>query len=209
MSGNGVRLVAREGIPVLFGLLSLATISYVSAGIFLALLFVILFALGLYLFRDPRCELPSAPLAVLSPASGVIESINQVEDYRLSRRAQKVRIRMSPWDTHCLRCPTEGKVMKQWSSTENNDEFDCECAYWIQTDEGDDLVLSLGMGKLAVYRKLSIAPGERAGHGQRCGYLYLASVFDIYVPENARLKVEVGEQVNAGTSIIGEYVHQA
>ena len=45
MSGNGVRLVAREGIPVLFGLLVLATISYVSAGLFLALLFVILFAL--------------------------------------------------------------------------------------------------------------------------------------------------------------------
>ena len=209
MSGNGVRLVAREGIPVLLVLLLLASVSYVTAGIFVFLLVMLVFALALYQFRDPKCELPSAPLAILSPASGIIESITEVEDYRLSRRAQKVRIRMSPWDTHCLRCPTEGKVMKQWSSNENNTEFDLECAYWLQTDEGDDLVLSLGMGKLAIYRKMSIVPGERAGHGQRCGFIYLAAVFDLYFPENARVKVEVGEKVSAGTSIIGEYVHTA
>ena len=207
MSGNGVRLVAREGIPVLLSLLALEIITYVTVGVLPAALFVLLFALALYIFRDPKCELPSAPLAILSPASGEVESVCEVEDYRLSRRALKIRIRMSPWDTHSLRCPTEGKVMKQWSSNDNNKEFDCECAYWIQTDEADDLVLALGLGKMAIYRKLNITPGERAGHGQRCGFVYLTSVFDVYLPATARIKVETGDKVNAGTSIIGEYVH--
>lgn len=209
MSGNGDRLIAREGMPVLLALVVLAAVSYVFAGLWFFLLVALLFVVAIYLFRDPRCELPSAPLGILSPASGQVVSITEVEDYRLSRRALKVRIKMSPWNTHSLRCPTEGKVMNQWASSEAKQEFKREYAYWIQTDEGDDLVLSLGIGALAIYSRLSICSGHRAGHGQRCGFLYLAATFDVYLPENARLKVEAGERVSAGSSIIGEYVHDS
>ena len=98
--------------------------------------------------------------------------------------------------------------MNQWSSSDKNDEFKREYAYWIQTDEGDELVFSLGMGDMAFYSRLSITSGQRVGHGQRCGFLYLAAVFDLYIPDNARVKVEIGDRVNAGTSIIGEYIHK-
>ena len=208
MSGNDVRLVAREGIPVLIVILVLAIAAFVSSSAVLFSVLTVLFLLALYIFREPVCELPCAPLGVLSPANGEVLSVCDVEDYRLSRRAKKIRIRMSPLDVHGLRCPTEGKVMNQWSSTGGEQEFPREYAWWIQTDEGDDLVFALGLGGLAVYSRVTIVSGQRMGQGQRCGYLYLAGTFDLYLPENVRVKVEAGDSLVAGASILADYVHE-
>lgn len=60
-----------------------------------------------YLFRDPICTIPSAPLAIVSPVSGHIESIEKTSDTYLNRQAIRIRIHMSYLDTHILRSPIE------------------------------------------------------------------------------------------------------
>lgn len=207
MSGNGHRLIAREGVLILVILLISIPVTYVVFGFLLSLLFVLLFSLGLILFRDPKCEVPSVPLAILSPASGKILSIEQTEDPWLSRPAIRVRIKISPWDAHTLRCPAEGKVMNQWSSSDKREDFDRQYAYWLQTDEGDDLLLALGMNSAAKFTRMTIRSGERAGQGQRCGFLYFAGIIDLYLPENSRISIEVGDLVNSGTGILGQFAH--
>lgn len=209
MSGNGHRLIAREGVPVLVALLVLATAANVFLGLISSLFIVLLFVFAAVLFRDPRCELHSAPLAVLSPAGGRVLSITKTEDPWLSRPAIRIRIKNSPWDTHSLRCPTEGKVMNQWSSSEGKQEFDRQYAYWIQTDEGDDLLLALGMNNAAKFARMTLTSGQRAGQGQRCGFLYFAGVIDVYLPDNSRLTISPGEQISSGSTIIGQFVHGA
>ncbi|MFT5134214.1 MAG: phosphatidylserine decarboxylase [Gammaproteobacteria bacterium] len=207
MSGNGNRLIAREGIPVLLVLLILVPTSQVFFGFSVSLFFILLFTIAVLLFRDPKCEVPAAPLAVLSPATGRIVSITHTEDPWLSRPAIKVRIKISPWDTHILRCPAEGKLMNQWSSNEQKEGFDRQYAYWLQTDEGDDLLLALGMNRAAVFTRVTMTVGERTGQGQRCGFLYFAGVVDVYLPENARLNSHVGDHVKSGTAILGRFTH--
>ena len=208
MSGNGHRLVSREGIPILLVMLLLSVAAYVFTGLGLALLFVGLFILGLYLFRDPICEVPAEPLAVISPASGKVISVCDVEDYWISRRAQRIRIKLSANDTHGLRSPIEGKVMNQWRATDPVGEFARHCAFWIQTDEADDLLLALGMGKASMFTRVSLVAGERTGQGQRCGFLYLSGVVDVYLPENARLVVEEGDKIKAGMTILGHFIRK-
>ena len=208
MSGNGHRLVSREGIPILLALLLLSVAAYVFLGPGLALLFIALFIFGLYLFRDPICEVPAEPLAVLSPASGKLVSISDVEDYWISRRAKRIRINISAIDTHGLRSPIEGKVMNQWRATDPVEDFARHCAFWIQTDEADDLLLTLGMGKASMFTRVSLVAGERAGQGQRCGFLYMSGVVDVYLPENARLLVGEGDSVKAGMTVLGHFIRQ-
>lgn len=207
MSGNGQRVFAKEGQPILIALLVLAAAMYILFGLFSALFVILLFIAAAILFRDPLCQVPAAPLAVLSPASGRVLSVSQVEDPWLSRPATMVRIKISAWDAHGLRCPTEGKVMNQWSSGNDRQEFDRQYAYWLQTDEGDDLVMALGMNSAAKFTRMSIFAGKRAGQGQRCGFLYFAGVIDVYLPENSRISIKTGDRVTAGTAILGLFVH--
>ena len=208
MSGNGRRLIVREGIPVLAVLLLATIAGYAFFGWLESIVFLLLLATAIFLFRDPVCEVPADPLAILSPASGEIVSICEVEDYWLSRRAQRIRIKLSIADTHSLRSPIEGKVINQWHSTEAGGEFKRHCAFWIQTDESDDLVFGLGMDTPALFTRMTLRSGERAGQGQRCGYLYLSGTVDIYVPENARLQLGSGDVVSAGTSILAHFVRK-
>ena len=207
MSGNGHRLITREGMPVLAALFVLTITAYIFLGFFYSLFLLILLLLAAFLFRDPICEVPSAPLAVLSPASGRVSSVSQTEDPWLSRPAIRIRIKISLWDAHSLRSPIEGKVMNQWSSSDANSEFSRRIAYWIKTDEGDDLLMALGMNGGTKFTRMSIYSGDRAGQGQRCGFLYFAGVIDVYLPENSRVSIKAGEQVMSGTAILGQFVH--
>jgi len=103
MSGNGHRLIAREGMPVLLSLLVLTIITYIFIGLFSSLIFLLLVLISGFLFRDPVCDVPATPLAIISPASGKVMSVSQAEDPWLSRSAIRVRIKISPWDVHSLR----------------------------------------------------------------------------------------------------------
>jgi len=209
MSGNGHRLVAREGVPFLVTLLVLAVAAWVSFGPVASMAIVLLLlAPALVLFREPVCVLPSAPLAVLSPAGGRVVSVEKTSDPWLSRPAIRIRVRILPWDPHNLRSPVEGKVMNQWSGTEHGREFDRQYAYWLQTDEGDDLLLALGMGRGAKYTRISLTSGQRAGHGQRCGFLYFSGTIDVYIPDSARAMVTAGDRVRSGSSILAQFVHE-
>jgi len=208
MSDNGHRFIAREGMPVLFALLAMATTAYVSLGLMSALVFLFLLLVLAFLFRDPACEVPALPLAVLSPASGTVLSVSEVEDPWLSRTAVKIRIKISPWDVHSLRSPVEGKVMDQKTSADTKRMLSKQITYWLQTDEGDDVLMTLGMYGATKFTRMSIYSGQRTGQGQRCGFLYLAGVIDVYLPANAKLVSKTGERVISGTSILGQFVHE-
>ena len=98
--------------------------------------------------------------------------------------------------------------MNQWYAQDPAGEFKRHCAFWIQTDEADDLLLALGMGNAAMYTRIGLVAGERAGQGQRCGFLYFSGVVDVYLPENARLVVEQGASIQAGTTILGYFIRK-
>ncbi len=158
----------------------------------------------IFVFRDPVCVLPSAPLGVLCPAAGIIESVETVTDPWLNRTAKRCRIRMSFLDVHTLRCPTEGKVRNQWVSKAEEPGLRRRYTYWIQSDEGDDVVLSVATGAFAPFTMIYLQCGERTGQGQRCGYLYFAGVIDILLPERTRVELKPGDVVNSGSTIIGQ-----
>ncbi len=208
MATNVNPVIARQGWPLVAALLGLSITAKVFWGWLPAVVLLMLVLAAIFVFRDPRREVPPAPLAVLSPASGTVNSIETIADPWLERQSHRCRIRMSLLDVHSLRSPIEGKVMNQWSSKPRETGIRRRYTYHIRTDEGDDVTLSLGTGLPAVMVRLTLQSGERIGQGQPCGFLFFAGIIDLYVPESTRLEVREGDHVDSGSGIIGKLIHK-
>lgn len=158
--------------------------------------------------RDPVRLIPSLPLAVVSPAHGRIISIKNVDDPWVPRNATRIRIHMSFFDIYSLRSPIEGKVMDQWPLRPNAEFPDRKFVFWVKTDEDDDVVTVIHLNILtAVNFSFHSHSGERVGQGQRCGFLKMGGLVDVFVPENCKINIEPGQYVKSGADILAHLVH--
>jgi len=168
----------------------------------LVLLPVILLALLYFLFRDPIREVPSVALGIISPADGTVVSVETTDKCVVQGEAYLLRIRVNGLGTYTARSPVEGKVMDLQSSVEGIGP-DCPLnALWVQTDEGENVVLQFHGYRFGLAPRSFIRFGERIGQGHRCAYLRLAQYADVYMPITSKILVKPGQQVVAGEDLI-------
>ena len=199
-------VVAREGWALIGALAVLAALAWQSGGlIWSAPIWLTVFAV-LFLFRDPDREIPSAPLAVVSPADGQVVAVEQMRGRYLDRDCVRISISMSPYGVYSTRSPVEGKVLE----IPQTGDFDPAVpnGVWLQTDDKDDVVVVMNRGRLHTAPRCYVRIGERVGQGQRCGFVHLGSLIEIYVPANTRIKVKPGDSVKAGSDIVATLVHK-
>ncbi len=202
-------IIAREIRLTLSILIIIAIMSKVYLGWLPALLLLCVISLVAYIFRDPVCNIPSAPLAIVSPVSGTILKVESTTDTWLNRPAVKIRIGMSYLDVHTLRSPIEGKVRNQWAQSDSEKGIKNRYTYWIQTDEGDDIVYSIGTVNFSPFLGINLRCGERTGQGQKSGYLYFSGIVDVYIPETSRVLINPDEKIDAGSSILALIIHKS
>jgi len=211
MPSNRYPIIAKEGwlillIVVLLGLFLLN--QFVPA--YSIPVWIILLGL-IYLLRDPYRTVPSSPSAIVSPVEGTIESVNHHKDQWIGREAIRVRIRMNYSSTYTIRSPMEGKVVRNWSSepaTLGSNNIIHRHALWIQSDEGDDVLTVIYIGKMASRLSCYAYPGERIGQGQRCGYYMLGGTVEVYLPIDSKVRVAEGDRVLSGSSVLGLLVYK-
>ncbi|MFC4592384.1 phosphatidylserine decarboxylase [Sphaerisporangium corydalis] len=155
----------------------------------------------LWFFRDPDRELGAG--LVLSPADGVVQSIDPQPDGRT-----RVAIFMSPLNVHVNRAPLDGTVSSMrhvdggYRPAFNKDSDQNERVVWhFDTAIGDlELVQIAG----AVARR--IVPytgiGAKVSRGERIGLIRFGSRVDIYLPEGIAPAVTVGQRTTAGVTRI-------
>ncbi len=158
-----------------------------------------------YLFRDPEREIPSSPLAVVSPADGVIAAVDEVHDPYLDRQAILLAIEMSRFGVYSTRSPVEGKFLEPPNS---GDGVSRPHGVWVKTDEDDDLVLVMHRGPLNNLPHCYVQIGQRVGQGQRCGFIQLGGRVEVYLPINSRVQAASGSRVSAGSDVIATLVHK-
>ena len=197
-------MIAREGMAPLLAAIMAGVLVLHFNGLMLSLPFWLLALLILLLFRDPERDTPSQPLAVLSPADGKVTSISTVQDPYLLRQSVRVSIQMSPYGVFTTRSPIEGKVLEPPNYPADNKE---PHGVWLQSAEGDDVVMVMSRGPLKNAPRCYIRIGDRIGQGKRCGFVHLGGRVDLYLPENSRLVVAEGDAVQGGTDIIAKLVH--
>lgn len=159
------------------------------------------------LFRDPLRDVPPVALGVVSPADGEVVAVTTTDKCVVQGEAHLIRIRINSLGTYTARSPIEGKVMDLHSSVQGVGP-DCPAnALWVQTDEGESVVLQFQGYRFGLAPRSFVRYGERVGQGDRCAYLRLAEFAEVYMPIDGKVLVEPGQRVVAGTDLIGTVPH--
>ena len=207
MKGKRNPFVAREGFPFLIACLVAIGVLWNFADPVWALVPAGIFAYLFLIFRDPRRDVPAAPLGVVCPVDGTIKEIGTIDDGVVGKEALRIVIRVNSLGTYTSRSPVEGKIMDFGNLPSENQVNGKSRGLWVRSDEGDDVVLQFhghrfGLAPLAFMRY-----GERVGQGQRCAYLRLTRFAEVQLPANGRALVKVGQEVAAGTDLLAKLPH--
>jgi phosphatidylserine decarboxylase len=202
--------LAREARPLLYGLLLVALVGQYVGGFSVGLPLMLVTFVTALLFRDPAREIPASPLGIVAPLEGQIVSVAETRDPWLDRDAIRVRLRMSWLNVYSVFSPMEGRVMQHWcqskAAARSVSKFGTRHTVWIQSDECDDVVMTIAvthkLGRLRFY----FNPGERIGQGQRCGFLYFGGRADLFLPPTADIECQAGQHVVAASAIVAKLV---
>jgi phosphatidylserine decarboxylase len=205
-------IIAREGWPFLAVSVALAVAAGVLAGwwwsvpVWIWALFVLQF------FRDPARAVPGDRRTVVAPADGRIVAVEKADDPYLKRASTKVSVFMNVFNVHSNRSPLDGEVRETWysrgafvnaaldkASIENERN-----ALWLRADAGPDVVCVQIAGLIARRILCYVKAGDRLKRGDRFGFIRFGSRVDLYLPLEARVRVELGQKVSAGSTIVAE-----
>jgi phosphatidylserine decarboxylase len=172
-----------------------------SAPLFLLALFC------LYFFRDPDRIIPEGPVAV-SPADGKIVGI-----IRDGAECMRISIFLNIFDVHVNRAPIAGKITnieytkgqflvasREIASSQNERntfsiagavEGEATCVRFAQ-------IAGLIARRIVCYKKA----GDTVDKGERVGLIKFGSRVDIFLGPEWEIKVEPGQRVAGGSSIL-------
>lgn len=197
-------LIARQGLVPLLLLTLVAILVLHFIGFVESLLFWGLALLVLVIFRDPERQILSLPLSVLSPADGRVMAVEQTQDPYLQRPSVRITIDMHPYGVFTTRSPVEGKVLEPPKAPVDAKD---PHGVWLQTDEGDDIVLVMNKGRLHNKPQCYVRFGDRIGQGKRCGFVHLGGRIDVFLPGDSLPVVTPGSTVRAGADAIASLKH--
>jgi phosphatidylserine decarboxylase len=166
-----------------------------------------------YFFRDPERAIPQEPAAVVAPADGKVVFLDEVrEDRHLRGPAKRVAIFMNVFDVHVNRAPVAGKVA--WMEhrpgafmaafKHDAGHANEQLALALEGDDGRRVLLVQIAGLLARRIVPFVQEGQSLARGERIGMICFGSRVDVYLPSEAEVLVQVGDQVKAGSSMVAK-----
>ena len=204
-------IIAKEGwlFLVISVAVSLATSIWclkASVPLWIISLFILQF------FRDPTRPIPQDKNLIVSAADGRVISIEKTTDPYKKRKAIKVSVFMNVFNVHSNKAPVSGQIINKWyfpgkffnaslskASLENE-----RCALLIETEDKKLItcvqIAGLIARRILCYRKIS----DSILKGERYGFIRFGSRVDLYLPENSKIKVTLGQKVKSCQSVIAE-----
>lgn len=173
----------------------------------------LLFVTILQFFRSPKFAITVNEKQVLCPADGkvvVIEEATETE-YLKDKRIQ-LSVFMSPVNVHVNRNPVSGmvkyfkynpgKYLVAWhpkSSIENE-----RTTIVIENSKGVPVLFRQIAGAMARRIVWYVKEGDKVEQGQQFGFIKFGSRVDVFLPLGSTVKVELGQVVKGGRTILAE-----
>ncbi|HZI31353.1 MAG TPA: phosphatidylserine decarboxylase, partial [Candidatus Binatia bacterium] len=169
-----------------------------------------------YYFRDPDPMIPTAPNLVVAPGHGKVDTIDTTfEDEFMGGECQRISIFLSVFDVHVQNSPATGRIAYfkhtpgQYLNAMRADcaKFNENVLIGIESVEppGAKVGVRLIAGLIARRIVPFIAQNEATQRGERISLIQFGSRVDVYLPKNAKIKVQLGDRVVGGQSVLAAF----
>jgi phosphatidylserine decarboxylase len=198
------------GFPFIIGAVAAALLAALTIGWGWAVPLIVLAGFFLFFFRDPHRQVTAADDVVLSPADGRVLVAGPAEAAAAPPGEWlQISIFLSPMNVHVNRVPVSGRVTRvsfqrgrflpayhrDAAATNERSEI------WID-HRGRPIVARQIVGVLARRVVCRLQNGAVVRAGDRYGVMKFGSRMDVFVPPGAELRVNVGDAVRGGETII-------
>jgi len=197
-------MIVKDAFRFLIPLFVSAALAFVLGLYLAAFLVMLLAAFVAFFFRNPKREIPSDPLVIVSPADGRVVKVERVG------KVTKLSIFLSVFDVHVNRSPMAGRIetidykrgkfrpaFNHAASVENERNI-------VMVAQGDiKLVFTQIAGiiarRIVCWKKV----GDAVAKGEIIGLIRFGSRVDVLFPAGTEATVEPGMRVRGGSSAIG------
>ncbi|MDP8219094.1 MAG: phosphatidylserine decarboxylase [Candidatus Theseobacter exili] len=205
--------IARIGyyfaIPV-FGVscLTIALNGWIAGLLFLLTIYILFF------FREPSEKIFEDDLRIISPASGRIVRIDDVDIPEIfPSGGHRIAIFMSIFNVHINYAPIEGVVEKvehfPGAFKDARSQGIClsneRTVVYCNSSRGPFGVFQIA-GLVARRIITDVKKSEKIKKGQRIGLICFGSRVDLVVPKETRILCNVGDKVKGGKTLLGEWL---
>lgn len=166
-------------------------------------------------FRDPERKPFGGPEVAVAPADGKVTDIEVVDEPdMIGGRALRIGIFLSVFDVHVNRVPLDGKVRRlRFQRGAFHDARSEACKAENESNlvgfDGPRGPFAVRQVTGLVARRIicTLKEGDEVARGQRMGMIKFGSRTELFVPADAKVKVEVevGEKVRGAQSALLRY----
>ncbi len=182
---------------------------YAAAPLWLAALFTLNF------FRDPPRKITTDPDKIVSPADGLIDGIDDLDDSPYyDGPCKRVAIFLNVFNVHINRAPDECTVQKiEYKEGEFRNAMDpnsskvneCNMLY-LETPHGTMTVRQIS-GAIARRIVCVTSEGKQLTKGEKFGMIRFGSRTELFLPQDAEIVVGLKDKVHGGSTVIAKMTH--
>lgn len=180
---------------------------------FTTVVWVLFVLFTLYFFRDPDARVPAGANLVLAPGHGKVDVIGTTtENDFMGGDCQRISIFLSVIDVHVQNAPVTGRLgllkytkgqylnaMKAESAIHNENLL---LGFEATEPRGQRIGVRLIAGLIARRIVPFIAQGDEVVRGDRISLIQFGSRADVYLPKNAKIKVQLNDHVVGGETVL-------
>ncbi|HUC86125.1 MAG TPA: phosphatidylserine decarboxylase [Candidatus Acidoferrales bacterium] len=176
----------------------------------------VLFALfTFYFFRDPDAVIPQGKNLVLAPGHGKVDVIDSTAETEfMGGECRRVSIFLSVFDVHVQNAPLTGRIaFFKHSPGQYLNALRSDCGRFnenvlIGFEAAEPAGAKIGVRLIAglIARRIVpwVAQNDLVQRGERISLIQFGSRADVYLPNDARLKVQLGDHVVGGQTVLAE-----
>ena len=172
----------------------------------LSIVFALALLFTLYFFRDPERVPPPGENTAVSPADGLVTTVDEVEEGEfLKTRLRRIGIFLSVLDVHVNRAPLAGEVVH--SEPKSGRYLDARnplssvlkvSRSWVFSGPAGTVIVRQITGAIARRICPWAVVGDKLSRGERFGMIRFGSRTELLVPLDAEILVRPGDHVHGG-----------
>jgi len=169
-----------------------------------------------YFFRDPDPMTPTGKDLVIAPGHGKVDVIDTtIEKDFMGGECRRVSIFLSVFNVHVQNSPVTGKVaFLRHTPGQYLNAMRCDCSQFNENvylglessePQGEKIGVRLIAGLIARRIIPWVTQNDVIQRGERISLIQFGSRVDVYLPMRAKVKVQLGDKVVGGETVIAAF----